>query len=111
MKAYRLKWKQRNRTWEFADGPLIGDSIVFGFDRIIIKLLRNIGAVQARRALRDGCLMIISDQYKDELLPFICKRRDGRGALYHNDEAGSGWLDCKSLLGSCPDMLYIGVSL
>tara|TARA_R110000751_G_scaffold286675_3_gene391224 strand:- start:6395 stop:6727 length:333 start_codon:yes stop_codon:yes gene_type:complete len=110
MKAHRLKWKHKNRTWEFADGSLIGDSIMFGFGNIIFKILRTASILIATRAMKEGCYLILSSNSKTNLYPFDRVRTDGTGAYYSNDDIGEGWLDCKSL-GGCPETMYIGVVL
>lgn len=107
MKAYLLRWKQRNRTWEFVDGPLAGESLSFTLTDVVHSLLRSQSALIARSALHKGCHLIVSKNFHPETMPFLKVRSDKTGALYEHDEHGAGWIE--NLIVDDSDRVYLGV--
>lgn len=110
MKSLRLKWEHRNRTWLFCADELKDEPLFYGFGNIITKLTRNHGAVLARKALRDGCQLLINTSYFPDAYRFEKSDEDVGGAWYENDELGRAWIPCHNLLG-CKDKLYLNVEV
>jgi hypothetical protein len=110
LQIYHIKWYHPNRVWIFNDGALKDEPLYFGFDRIITSLLEKQGAVKYRRALHNGCMLILSDSKKPSTFKFNLISQEGMGGKYSNDEFGMGWIDCEYLIG-CLDELYIGLEV
>ncbi len=106
MKAYLLKWQQKNRTWQYVDGSLQGQNVSFTMTEVIHKLLRKVSALHARRALHEGCYLVVSDTLHPNTYQFTKEREDKHGSLYSNEEYGNGWLESKI---TDTDEIYLGV--
>ena len=108
LQEYHIKWYHPNRVWVFNDGALKDQPIYYGFDRIITKLLQMEGAVKYRRALHNGCKLLMSNIQRPNTFKFNLLEQEDISGKYANDEIGTGWIDCQYLIG-CIDELYIGV--
>jgi len=110
MKSLRLKWDHKNRTWLFCDDDLKEEPLYYGFGNIITKLTRKEGAVIARKALHNGCHLLMDTSYFPDCYVLYKNQEDIGGAWYENEQLGKAWIPCVNLIG-CQDNLYINVEV
>jgi hypothetical protein len=105
---FPVMWSLPLRSWVFRSGPLKGEQFLTGWNEVIHSLLRKRNALLARRALHEGCVLVLRDVPTENTVKFVAEQRDEEGAYYQSETNGGGWLECRTL-NNCPEIVYVEV--